>query len=385
VIYLLKFRFGIINILLIGFTLACARSGNNSSQHGVPFADSPANAVYVIENKPVQLKNGLAEMETAPGSASKIRIGLLGEALYGDLNHDTEKDAVVFLTYQGGGSGTFFYLAAALHDKRGFSGINAIWLGDRIGPPAATISNGLITVKYLDRSQSESMAAAPSLEQTRYFIMNDSELQEIPTTADEAVFQGWLTIGHEVRSFLPCDETDELWLSGKSSALDTAISSYEKSMVGASAYTPVFAIFAGSKNAPPAEGFGSEYKGSLTVNRLVYLWPQGNCRSDFILLDSPLPGATISSPLKIKGRARGIWFFEGDFPVILLNLQGEKIAESYASAKGEWMTEDFVYFEGVINFNNFVPGQRGILVLKKDNPTGLAQFDDKLEIPVYYK
>jgi hypothetical protein len=102
-------------------------------------------------------------------------------------------------------------------------------------------------------------------------------------------------------------------------------------------------------------------------------------------LKSPLPGAIISSPLTIKGQARGTWFFEGDFPIILEDGQGKNIAVSYATAKGEWMTTDFVRFEGLIQFKNQLSGQRGTLILKKDNPTGLVKFDDALEIPVKFK
>jgi hypothetical protein len=382
---LFKFRFFIASLLLFGLNLSCAQPGNSPLPQGVPPADTPANGVYFIENDPVQLENGLAEMEAAPGSASIIRIVLLGEALYSYLNDDTEKDAVIFLTYQGGGSGTFFYLAVALHENGGFKGKNSIWLGDRIGLPIARVQNGLITVKYLDRSYDEPMATAPSLEQTRYFIVDDSGLQEIITAADEAVIQGWLTIGHEVRSFLPCNKTDELWLTGNSPALDTIISAHGKSIAGLPPYTPVFAILSGSRIASPEAGFGADYKESFSPSRLIRIWPQGNCRGDFILLDSPLPGAAISSPLKIQGQARGTWFFEGDFPVILFNSQAEKIAESYATAKGEWMTENFVEFEGIISFESSLSGQQGTLILKKDNPTGLAQFDDELKIPVHFK
>ena len=49
------------------------------------------------------------------------------------------------------------------------------------------------------------------------------------------------------------------------------------------------------------------------------------------------------------------------------------------------MTENFVGFEGIITFNGMFSGQRGTLILQKDNPTGLAQFDDELEIPVYFE
>jgi len=382
---LFNFLFCIVSLLLITLNFSCTRPENSPPLPDAPPADTPANAAYLIENDWMQLENGLTEREAAPGSASKIKITLMGETLYSDLNYDKEKDAVLFLTYQGGGSGTFFYLAAALHENGGFRGKNSIWLGDRIGQPSARVRNGLITVTYLARRHDEPMATAPSLEQTRYFIVDESRLQEIKTAAGASVFQGWLTIGHEVRSFLPCDESEDLWLLGKSTALDQIISSYGKSMAGFPPYTPLFAILTGRKTAPPAEGFGADYKESLSAFQLINIWPHGNCRSDFILLDSPLPGATISSPLKVKGKARGVWFFEGDFPVILLNAQGKKIAASYASAKGEWMTENFVGFEGIITFKSILSGQRGTLILQKDNPTDSAQFDDELKIPVYFE
>ena len=104
-----------------------------------------------------------------------------------------------------------------------------------------------------------------------------------------------------------------------------------------------------------------------------------------IIVDAPLPGAQISSPLILKGKARGIWFFEGDFPVLLLDAHGNRIAEGYASAKGEWMTKNFVNFEGLLHFRDAFSGTKGSLVLKKDNPAGLPQFDDALEIPISFE
>ena len=76
------------------------------------------------------------------------------------------------------------------------------------------------------------MATAPSLEKTRYFIVNDSTLEEIKTDSDVAVYQGWLTIGHEARSFSPCDENDSLWLQGQSTILAGIIAAYQKTMAG---------------------------------------------------------------------------------------------------------------------------------------------------------
>jgi hypothetical protein len=216
-------------------------------------------------------------------------------------------------------------------------------------------------------------------------MIDGAVLQEVTPAPDENIYQGWLTIGHEVRSFLPCDAQDDLWLLGNSPAQAAIMAAYEKNMAGFPPYTPVFTILAGRKAPAPEQGFGAEHKGAFSASRLLRIWPQGNCRSDFILLDSPLPGARISSPLVIRGRARGTWFFEGDFPVILLDAAGERIATGFATAKGDWMTENFVDFEGTIKFTGALSGRGGTLVLKKDNPTGLAQFDDALALPIHYR
>ncbi len=108
-------------------------------------------------------------------------------------------------------------------------------------------------------------------------------------------------------------------------------------------------------------------------------------KNEMIRLDYPLPNQYISSPLTIKGYARGNWFFEGDFPIILTNWDGLIISESYASTKENWMTEDFIPFQGTLEFEKPEYLNRGTLILKKDNPTGLSQFDDALEINVFFE
>ena len=112
-----------------------------------------------------------------------------------------------------------------------------------------------------------------------------------------------------------------------------------------------------------------------------------NGLSDLIVLETPLPEGKIKSPLTIKGKARGKWFFEADFPVILTNWDGLIIAEGTAQAQDDWMTEDFVPFTAVIEFErpDTRVSNRGALILKKDNPSGLPENDDALEITVFYE
>lgn len=110
---------------------------------------------------------------------------------------------------------------------------------------------------------------------------------------------------------------------------------------------------------------------------------------NLIRLTSPRPNDKIKSPLTIKGEARGIWFFEGSFPVFLTDWDGKIIAKIPATAKGEWMTENFVPFEAVLEFKTpddiGTFSNSGTLILRKDNPSDLREHDDALEIPIFFR
>ncbi|MCU0678665.1 MAG: Gmad2 immunoglobulin-like domain-containing protein [Candidatus Pacebacteria bacterium] len=111
---------------------------------------------------------------------------------------------------------------------------------------------------------------------------------------------------------------------------------------------------------------------------------------DRIVLAVPQPDSTITTPLTITGKARGPWFFEASFPVTLTNWDGLIIAEGIATAQSDWMTEDFVPFTATLNFTSpYQVGdpdfmRRGSLILQKDNPSDLPEFDAALEIPVVF-
>ena len=112
-----------------------------------------------------------------------------------------------------------------------------------------------------------------------------------------------------------------------------------------------------------------------------------NPHSDLIQIDSPTPGATISSPLTVSGQARGYWFFEASAPVLVTDWDGLIIGQGYVTAQGEWMTEDFVPFTGEIEFTvpAETPYRRGTLIFERHNASDLPENDMAVEMPVLFE
>ncbi len=118
-------------------------------------------------------------------------------------------------------------------------------------------------------------------------------------------------------------------------------------------------------------------------NTGIFIRP--NDMANMIVVTSPIKDNQISSPLSIVGRARGEWYFEGSFPVTLVDLYGNTIASGNVTSQGEWMTKEFVPFLGTLRFNNFIKNSKGKLILKKDNPSGDISKDLSIEIPIIFK
>jgi len=372
---------------VIGCVISFGGPKKDDARIAHPSVIDPLNASYMVEGQKIRLIDGRSETEAAPGSAAKVITSVFGKPVYGNIDGQGDVDAALILTYDSGGSGTFFYVAAALNVKGNYRGTHAVLLGDRVAPQNVSVRNGVIVANYVDRRPEESMAASPSVGRSKYLIIESDVLKEIaPIAKDEQVHGGWTIIGHEVRTFTSCQQQDrELWLLGNSPALNEIMAAYRKALPGPMPYTPLFITLAGKHTQAPGDGFGAEYKEAYFATQLIRVFPKGNCKSDLILMDLPLPGALVASPLRIRGHARGKWFFEGDFPIVLKDANGKDIAKGFATAKEEWMTEKFVPFEGMIEFKRPGSGSKGTLVLKKDNPTDRPEFDDALEIPIFFK
>jgi hypothetical protein len=354
-----------------------------TGKHLIPVRLDPSNISYRIDGKKVDLINGRSEKEAAPGSASKVTTAVLGNPDVGDLNDDGRPDAALILFQNTGGTGTFIYATAAVNRNDGYHGTNAVLLGDRITLDHVSIRNGVIVVEYRDRRSDEPMAAKPSVPRSACFILQNGELREVGTRGEQGhVFEGWVTIGHEVRAFRPCGQTEDLWITGESTGYDDITDAHRSLSADREPYAPVFMVLYGQPVEAPRDGFGANYPGGFFVSRLVRVPSHGNCKARMIVLDSPAPGSESTSPLTVRGRARGTWFFEGDFPMVIIDPSGGVIGQSYCTAQGPWMTKEFVAFEGKITFKRPASNRNAVLFLKKDNPTGKPEHDDALKIPV---
>ncbi|MFH1456602.1 MAG: GerMN domain-containing protein [Patescibacteria group bacterium] len=116
----------------------------------------------------------------------------------------------------------------------------------------------------------------------------------------------------------------------------------------------------------------------------ILLWPDNKPDNSDLRNLSINPDQEIESPLMVEGEARGTWFFEASFPIKILDENGNVLSSSYVQAQSDWMTEDFVAFKGQIGFISETTS-KGFLVLQKDNPSGLPEYDKELRIPVILK
>lgn len=112
-------------------------------------------------------------------------------------------------------------------------------------------------------------------------------------------------------------------------------------------------------------------------------------KENLIRVYNPRLNQRILSPLVIEGEARGYWFFEASFPVVLVDWDGliiaDGIAQAVLSGDETWMTEDFVKFKAELTFKKPSYKDNGALILRKDNPSGLPENDDSLEIPIFFE
>jgi heat shock protein HslJ len=158
---------------------ACERDAGQDARpsSGATRADH-RNIEYTIGGRPVVLVDGVAQEPAAPGSAARIVTRYFGNEVRGDLNGDGRDDVAFLLTQEPGGSGTFFYAAAALDTPRGLVGSHAVLIGDRIAPQTTELRpDGMIVVNFADRAPGESFTTPPSVGKSIWLKLDPATLE----------------------------------------------------------------------------------------------------------------------------------------------------------------------------------------------------------------
>lgn len=112
---------------------------------------------------------------------------------------------------------------------------------------------------------------------------------------------------------------------------------------------------------------------------------ENGSKHDLIRVYAPQPLDIVTSPLIIRGEARGMWYFEATFGVRMQDANGNDIPldPAYIMTENEWMTEDFVSFETTHTFS--APDtETGTLIFERSNPSGLPENADELRVPIRF-
>lgn len=88
----------------------------------------------------------------------------------------------------------------------------------------------------------------------------------------------------------------------------------------------------------------------------------------------------------VSGAALGTMYFEGSFPITFTSPSGTVLAMGIATATSDWMTTSSVPFTATLEFDKPVTADTvGVLVLSRDNPSGLPEQDLSVSFPAILK
>ena len=103
--------------------------------------------------------------------------------------------------------------------------------------------------------------------------------------------------------------------------------------------------------------------------------------SSRVSVTTPQANTTVGATFVVKGKAPGNWFFEASFPIQVRDKDGNVIGRTHGSAQGDWMATELVAFSATVNIEGGYKGP-ATLILMRDNPSGLPENDDAVEIAI---
>jgi len=103
-----------------------------------------------------------------------------------------------------------------------------------------------------------------------------------------------------------------------------------------------------------------------------------------VLITEPQIAQIVTSPLTIKGKVRGTWFFEANIPILLKDENGEVLAQMGYMTSENWQTSDYINVETTLKFP--APStDYGVLEIHNDNPSGMPENEKVYKVPIRFK
>ncbi len=176
----------IVGVLIVGF-VAFILNVVNGDKHrdrddrgDVPEEEAahntPAFATYTIEGNQFTLRDGIASHTSILNSAVGETVALMGEPTVVDVTGDGNKDAIVILKHEPGGTGSFYYVAVAFRQDDTYVTSSAILLGDRVVISGVDTTGEGFNVRYLDRRLDQDFSVQPTIPITARFAVNKQTL-----------------------------------------------------------------------------------------------------------------------------------------------------------------------------------------------------------------
>jgi heat shock protein HslJ len=196
--------------MAVMLTLACASpseepqpfagSAGMASPGPAPTIEELANATYIgltglEDDPPVTLEAGSWVGEAPPGGGESVEQARLSEGFYltGDVDGDGADEAIVHLTFTGGGSGTFGYLAVMSREGDEIVQEAIGFVGDRVQIRSGRVDGADIFLNVLQAGPDDGLCC-PSELATRAFSVRGGELvetgSEVTGTASMATLEG---------------------------------------------------------------------------------------------------------------------------------------------------------------------------------------------------
>jgi len=124
----------------------------------------------------------------------------------------------------------------------------------------------------------------------------------------------------------------------------------------------------------------------IALNVVLFAWLNRNIspRTVDIKIERPQAEAVVKNFSEISGKAKGAWYFEGSFPVKIFDAKGIEIGGGLATARGDWMTEEYVDFSGTVEFAE-PETETGVMEFRRDNSSGLPEYDKKAKVPIKFE